>query len=116
MLKITDVELLKKQARRTAAGRVLSGDVAEVGLDLGRTESCRTYIAAGYGRTNEMPKPLANERLIWILDGFMEINEPGGRVTTISQGESTILARGRSYRLDFPQLCLYLCVEARTET
>jgi hypothetical protein len=113
MLKITDVELLKKQARRMAAGRVLSGDVAEVGLDLGRTKGCRTYIAAGYGRTDGDPQPLAADRLIWILDGLVEIQEPAGKVTTVSQGESTVLARGQAYRLVFPQLCLYLVVEAQ---
>ena len=48
-LRITDVERLKKAARKTAAGQVLSGGGADVCLDLARLAGCRASIAAGYG-------------------------------------------------------------------
>lgn len=111
MHRIVDVELLKKQARRTAAGRVLGGEPAEVGLDMGQMEGCRVRIAAGYGQPSRSLQRLERDRLIWILDGFVEVHEPGDKVTTVSQGESAVLVGGHSYRLVFPQLTIYLYAE-----
>lgn len=110
--KVTDVEQLKKQVRKMAAGKVLSGGSADVGLDLARMASCRASIVAGYGPLGKAPEAIPHDRLIWILDGYAEIHAPDGQVTHISQGESTVLNGGTPYRLVFPQLTLYLCVEA----
>jgi hypothetical protein len=110
--KITDVEQLKKQVRRLAAGRVLSGDSASVGLDLARTDGFQACIKAGYGDVHATPEKLARDRLLWILDGYAEIHDAGDKVTAISQGESTVLKAGAAYRLYFPHLTLYLSVEA----
>ncbi|NLF13783.1 MAG: hypothetical protein GX597_18530 [Anaerolineaceae bacterium] len=115
MHRITDVELLKKQARRTAAGRVLAGEPADVGLDMGQMEGCRVRIAAGYGQHSRTPQLLERDRLLWILDGLVEVHEPGDTVTTLSQGESAVLVGGRSYRLVFPSMTIYLCVEPVAE-
>jgi hypothetical protein len=52
------------------------------------------------------------DRLIWLLDGHAEIESSSGLITHVSQGESTVLAGGFAYRLEFPTLTLYLCVEA----
>jgi len=110
--RITDVERLKKEVRRLAAGRVLAGESADVCLDLARMKGCRVCLTAGYGSLSHEPQPAPRDRLIWILDGFAEIGDTSGQSTTISQGESTVLVAGKAYRLTFPQLTLYLCVEA----
>jgi hypothetical protein len=106
------VERLKKEVRRLAAGRVLAGESADVGLDLARMKGCRACITAGYGSLSREPQPIPKDRLIWILDGYVEIYDASGRSLTISQGESTVLTAGKGYRLTFPQLTLYLSVEA----
>jgi len=108
---VTDVELLKKKVRKMAAGRVLSGDSADVCLDLARMAGCRARIAAGYGTLSDSPQVLPWDRMIWLLDGFAQVHDATGQVTHVSQGESTVLAGGRAYRLVFPQLSLYLLVE-----
>ncbi len=113
--KVTDVERLKKQVRKLAAGQVLSGGRADVCLDLGKMDGCQARIAAGYGPLSKIPQPIPRDRLVWILDGYAEIQDNAGRVTNISQGESTILSAGRAYRLVFPQLTIYLSVEATGE-
>ena len=109
---ITDVEQLKKQVRKLAAGRVLAGGGADVCLDLAKLKGCRASIAAGYGPLGKAPQPYPHDRLIWILDGYAEIHDSDGKVSHISQGESTVLLGGRAYRLVFPQLSIYLRVEA----
>jgi len=108
---VTDVERLKSKVRKMAAGRVLSGDSTDVCLDLARMAGCRARIAAGYGSLSDAPQALARDRMIWLLDGFAQVHDAAGRVTHISQGESTVLAGGQAYRLVFPQLSLYLLVE-----
>ena len=110
--KVTDVERLKKQVRKLAAGKVLSGDGGEICLDLARMDGCTACIAAGYGSSGQTPQSIPRNRLIWILDGYVEIYDTAERVTHISQGESTVLAGGQAYRLVFPQLTIYLGVEA----
>ncbi|MFN2290414.1 MAG: hypothetical protein ACK2UC_04390 [Anaerolineae bacterium] len=110
--KVTDVEVLKKQVRRLAAGRVLSGDSASVGLDLARADGFQACIKAGYGELSSAPEKMARDRLLWILDGYAEIHDDTGRMTAVSQGESTVLKKGAAYRLHFPNLTLYLSVEA----
>ena len=111
-LKVTDVERLKKQVRKLAAGQVLSGHGAQVCLDLAQMEGCQARITAGFGTPSKTPQPIERDCLIWILDGFVEIHHVGGQVTNISQGESTVLLRGQAYQLTFPQLSIYLAVEA----
>jgi hypothetical protein len=111
-LRITDVERLKKKVRKMAAGRVLSGGSTDVGLDLAQVDGCRACIKAGYGQLGKTPQPIPRDRLIWILDGYAEIYDTAGGVTNVRQGESTILSGGQAYRLVFPQLSLYLSVEA----
>jgi hypothetical protein len=111
-LKVTDVERLKKQVRKLAAGQVLSGAGAEVGLELAQLDGCQARIAAGYGTLSTAPQPLARDSLIWILDGFVEVHQRNGQVTNLSQGESTVLTAGQAYQLTFPQLSIYLAVEA----
>jgi len=110
--RITDVERLKKEVRRLAANRVLAGESADVGLDLANMKGCRACLTAGYGSLSREPQPIPRDRLIWILDGYAEIGDASGQSTTISQGESTVLVAGQAYRLTFPQLTLYLSVEA----
>ena len=109
--KITDVERIKKQVRKLAAGKVLWGDTADVCLELARLEGCQVRVAAGYGQLSEGPQPNPCDQFIWILDGYAEIHMEGGAVTRISQGESTILQKDEAYQLLFPQLTLYLLVE-----
>ena len=109
--RVTDVERVKKQVRKLAAGRVLSGDGADVCLDLARLEGCQARIAAGYGELSKEPRPIPQDRFIWILDGYAEIDTGADWGTRISQGESTILHAGQAYRLVFPTLTLYLLVE-----
>jgi hypothetical protein len=110
-LRVTDVERLKKQVRKLAAGQVLSGGGADVCLDLARMGTCQARIAAGYGPLSKTPEVLPQDRLIWILDGYAEIHDSAGGVINISQGESTVLCGGKAYRLVFPQLTIYLRVE-----
>jgi hypothetical protein len=110
--RITDVERVKKAVRRKTAGRVLAGDAAEVSLDLACLQGCRVSVAGGYGSLSQEPQRLHQERMIWILDGRAEIHSADGKVTFISQGESTVLRGGASYRLDFPQLTIYLAVDS----
>jgi hypothetical protein len=109
--KVTDVEQLKKRIRKMAATQVLEGGGADVGLDLGQMAGSRARIAAGYGSLSREPQPLPHDRLIWILDGHAEVHGVEGEVTYVSQGESTVLPGGQAYRLIFPQLSIYLCVE-----
>ncbi len=111
-LKIEDVERLKKAVRKMAAGRVLSGDAADPFLELAQMDGCQVRIAAGYGSNSESA-PLARERLIWILDGSVDIQDPSGQTLTVSQGQSTLLPAGVPFRLAFPHLTLYLTVEAK---
>lgn len=113
--RITDVERVKEQVRKLAAGRVLSGDGADVCLELAQMEGCQVRIAAGYGPLSQEPQPIPRDQLIWILDGYAEIHTATGRVMSISQGESTVLYGGEAYRLVFPQLTLYLRVEPGEE-
>lgn len=109
---IRDVERLKKQVRKLAAGKVLAGGGADVCLDLAKLKGCRASIAAGYGPLSKTPQPFPRDQFIWILDGYAEIHDSDGQVSNISQGESTVLAGGRAYRLVFPQLTIYLHLEA----
>jgi hypothetical protein len=112
--RVIDVEQLKKSVRKMAAGRVLVGQPADVGLDLGQISGCRARILAGYGSLSKAPEIVAHDRLLWILDGHGQVLDSTGRVTELSQGESTVLARGAAYRLVFPHLTLYLLVEPGT--
>lgn len=95
-----------------AAGRVLAGDSTDVGLDLAQLDGCRACINAGYGQLSKTPQPIPRDRLIWMLDGYAEVHDATGRMTNVRQGESTMLSGGQAYRLVFPQLSLYLSVEA----
>jgi hypothetical protein len=108
---VTDVEVLKKKARKMAAGQVLAGGGANIGLPLGELPGCQVRIAAGYGSLSDQPVALPADRLMWILDGFVDVTSASGQVTRVSQGESTVLPAGRPHRLVFPTLTLYLCVE-----
>ena len=114
--KVMDVERLKKQVRKMAAGQVLGGGAADVCLDLAYIDGCRPRIAAGYGALSEAPQLQTRDGLIWILDGYAEVHDSGGQVTHISQGESTVLPGGKAVRLVFPQLTIYLSVEAKAES
>jgi uncharacterized cupin superfamily protein len=109
---VTDVERLKTKVRKMAAGRVLAGDSADVRLDLARMKGCRARIAAGYGALSRVPQAVPADRLVWILDGYAEVHSAAGEVTHISQGGSLVLAGGVPVRLVFPQLTIYLSVEA----
>ncbi len=109
--RVTDVEQLKKKIRKLAAAQVLEGGGANVGLELGQMAGSQARIAAGYGPLSKAPQPLVHDRLIWILDGRAEVHDVAGEVTYVSQGESTVLPGGQAYRLVFPQLSIYLCVE-----
>jgi hypothetical protein len=111
-LRVTDVEQLKKKVRKLAASQVLAGGGADVCLDLGQVAGCRARIAAGYGSLSKAPQSVPQDRLLWILDGHVDVHDTGGQVTSVSQGESTVLTGGTAYRLVFPQLTLYLNVEA----
>ena len=110
--RITDMERVKRQVRKLAAGKVLWGDAADVCLDLAQLEGCQVHVVAGYGQLSEEPQKLASDQFIWILDGYAEIHTAAGAETRISQGESTVLLAGEAYRLSFPQLTLYLLVES----
>jgi hypothetical protein len=109
--RVTDVEELKKKVRKMAAGHVLAGEGAGVRLELAPMKGCRACIAAGYGAPSETPQSVPHDRLMWILDGYVELHTADGKVTDVSQGEATVLAGGVPYRLTFPQLTLYLVVE-----
>jgi hypothetical protein len=111
--RVQDVEQLKKKARKIAAGRVLAGDRADVGLEMARMDGCRVCIVAGYGPSSETPQSVPRDRLIWILDGYAEIHDGSGHVSHISQGETMVLAGGTACRLVFPQLTIYLSVEPK---
>jgi hypothetical protein len=108
--KVTDIEQLRKKVRQMAAGRVLSGDRADVGLPLATLGDCQVRMSAGYGSLSQMPKPAVRDRLMWVLDGFVEVHAADGSVTNVSQGESTVLLGGTPYRLVFPQLTIYVTV------
>lgn len=112
--RVTDVEQIKKKVRKMAAGQVLAGGTADVGLDLARMEGCRVCIAAGYGPLSSAPESAPWDRLIWILDGHGEVTDAAGKVTYVSQGQSAVLSGGIAYRLVFPQLTIYLRVEGET--
>jgi hypothetical protein len=109
--KVTDVERLKKQVRKLAAGQVLSGGGADVCLDMAQTVGCQARIAAGYGPLSKTPQLIPQDRLIWVLDGYAEIHDSAGQEISVSQGESTVLYGGEAYYLVFPQLTIYLSVE-----
>jgi uncharacterized cupin superfamily protein len=109
--KVTDVEQLKKKVRKMTAGRVLSGDRADVGLEMAPMDGCRVCIGAGYGSLSGTPQTIPRDRLMWILEGYAEVHAANGSVTHVSQGESTVLAGGAAYRLVFPKLSIYLRVE-----
>lgn len=110
--RITDVERLKKEVRKLAATRVLAGESADVCLDLAKMRGCRACLTAGYRSLSREPQQIPRDRLIWILDGYAEIGDESGQCITVSQGECTVLVGGKAYRLTFPQLTLYLSVEA----
>jgi uncharacterized cupin superfamily protein len=110
-LRITDVEVLKKQVRKMVAGQVLAGSGATACRELAPMEGCRVCITAGYGAESGVPRAVAHDRLIWILDGYADISTADGQTTHVSQGESTVLTAGVAYRLVFPQLTVYLLVE-----
>ena len=113
-LRIRDVERVKAAVRKMAAGHVLAGDTAAASLDLGPVEGCSVCIAAGYGVNNPQLDVQPRDRLLWVLEGSVEIHGQDGHVTHASKGESTVLAGGAAYRLVFPQLALYLSVEAES--
>ncbi len=108
---VTDVERLKKKVRKMAAGQVLAGGVADVGLDLARMGGCRVCIAAGYGSLSDTARSVPWDRQLWILDGHGEVHDAASKVTYVSQGQSVLLSGGAAYRLVFPQLTIYLRVE-----
>ena len=110
--RVSDVEQLKKRVRKQAAAQVFAGGTADLGVDLGPLQGCRARIKAGYGPLSTEPVVTAGDRLVWLLEGHAEIESPSGLITHISQGESTVLAGGIAYRLEFPTLSLYLCVES----
>ena len=74
-------------------------------------KGCRACIVAGYGPLSRAPEAVPHDRLLWILDGYGQVHDSAGRVTDLSQGESTILTGGAAYRLVFPNLTLYLLIE-----
>jgi hypothetical protein len=113
-LRVGDVEQLKKRARKQAAAQVFAGGTADLSVDLGPLHGCRASIKAGYGPLSTVPEATAGDRLIWLLDGHAEIESPSGLITHLSQGESTVLAGGFVYRLEFPTLSIYLCVETES--
>lgn len=106
--RVTDVEILKKKARKLAAAQVLTGGGAEVCLDLGEMRGARASIRAGYGDMSPQPQSCPADRLIWILDGFADVHSAAGHITRVSQGESTVLAGEEPVRLVFPTLTIYL--------
>jgi hypothetical protein len=110
--KVIDVERVKKQVRKMAAGRVLAGQVAEVGLDLAQVGGCQARIQAGYGQVSKPAQVPPRDRFLWVLDGLVEIHDASGHVATVSQGEGITLPGTHPYRLRFPNLTLYLYLEA----
>lgn len=110
--RIIDVEQVKKKVRKMAAGRVLSGQAAEVGLDLARVGGCQARILAGYGQVSKPAQDPPRDRFLWVLDGLVEVYDAGGHVASISQGEGATLAGTKPYRLVFPKLTLYLYLDA----
>ncbi|MBN1658838.1 MAG: hypothetical protein JXA93_10575 [Anaerolineae bacterium] len=110
-MKVTDVEQVKKQVRKLAAGRVLAGEAAEVGIELAGLDGCRACIQAGYGQISKGVDATTHDRFVWILDGLVEVYDATGHIGTVSQGEGTILSGRTPYRLVFPHLTLYLSVE-----
>ncbi len=115
-VRVRDVEVLKKQARKTVAGQVLAGSGASACRDLGQMAGCRVCVSAGYGAESEMPRSVPRDRLLWILDGYVDVFTADGQGTSVSQGESTVLAAGVAYRLVFSQLTVYLLVEGPEQT
>jgi hypothetical protein len=113
--RVADVERLKTRVRKLAAGQILSGGEADACQDLALLDQCRVRIAAGYGTLGDRPRPAPRDRMIWILDGYAEIHDSFGNVTSISQGESTVLSAGIGYQLAFPQLTIYLSVETEEQ-
>jgi len=111
VLRVTDVEQVKKAVRKLAAGRVLGGDSADVCLELEAMSGCQVHIAAGFGALGKAPLATAHDRLIWILDGHLEVHTAEGAVTDLATGESTVLRGGVPYQLVCPKLTLYLRVE-----
>ena len=109
--RVSDVERLKTRVRKLAAGQVLGGGTADVCQDMAVLDHCRVRIAAGYGTLGDATQPAPHDRMIWILDGFAEIRDSSGGVTSISQGESTVLLAGYGYQLVFQQLTIYLSVD-----
>lgn len=108
---VTDVERLKMKVRKMAAGRVLAGGVADVGLDLAHLRGCRACLAAGYGSLSQSPRTVDQDRMIWVLDGQADVYDAAGNVTYVRQGESTVLVGGAGFRLVFPQLTIYLLLQ-----
>ena len=52
-----------------------------------------------------------------VVDGdTIKVRDAAGEVTNVSQGESIILSGGKEYRLVFPQLAIYLRVEAEGQS
>jgi hypothetical protein len=111
--RIADVEVLKKKARKLAATQVLAGGSADVCLELGAMRGSRVCIRAGYGAQSDLPQAQPADRLLWILDGYLDLESAAGTGTRVSQGESTVLAGGQPVRLVFPTLTIYLHVEAQ---
>ena len=95
-----------------AAGRVLAGQPAEIGLDLARIGGCQARIQAGYGQVSKPARTPPRDCFLWVLDGLVEVHDAGGHVATVSQGEGTTLSGARPCRLVFPNLTLYLYLEA----
>lgn len=110
--KVIDIEQLKKQVRKMAAGRVLAGQAAEVGLDLARIGDCQARIQAGYGQVSKPVQTPPRDRFLWVLDGMVEIYDAGGHAFTVSQGEGAALSGAKPFRLVFPSLTLYLYLES----
>lgn len=111
-LTISDVEVVKKRVRKMAAGKVLAGGSADVCLELGSVGGAPVRIAGGYGPLDDAPRPVAQDWLIWVLDGHVEVHTPDGNVTDVRSGESTVLAQGTLCRVVFPQLTIYLSAKA----
>jgi len=111
VLKVVDVEIIKRKVRKMAAGQVLGGGRADVYLDIAPVQGCRARIAAGYGPLSTTPETASQDSLIWILDGYVEVRDAGGQVNHVRQGESTVLRPGAAYQLVFPALTIYLRVE-----
>ena len=112
MHRITDVERLKKSVRQMAAGAVLSGDGADVCQSLAHVDGCRICLSAGYGTPDTNPQKSSRDRLVWILEGYVDVQGPNGEAFSLSQGDSTVLRGTAEYSLTFPNLTIYLSVEA----